>query len=194
MFQSAFKGTKAEWREAYEKADKCLYVTDENETISDFQAFDSTVALDDSQSYWRLVMTNVCSEEWFNDFILSESSETTGEPEKSDAEIWSGDLPWSVYNSTEDCTAGKDEGVLFTGSTTSLRLEPDGAHLCEADALNENGTTTTVYSKYEPVSCGSDIYEARVYTNCDADCASCGEETDSIFCKSPILTPCPIYR
>ena len=73
MFQSAFKGTKAEWKETYGKADKCLYVTDENETISDFQAFDSTVALHDSQSYWRLVMTNVCSEEWFDEFILAGS-------------------------------------------------------------------------------------------------------------------------
>ena len=191
MFQSVIKGTKDEWREAYEKADKCLQVANGNETISDFQSFDSTATLDESQSFWRSVLTNVCSEEWFDDFILSESSETTGEPEKSDAEIWSGDLTWSVYKSIEDCTVGKGEGVLFTGSTTSLRLGFDNANLCEADVLNENGTSTTVYSKWEPVNCGSDFFEARGYSNCDADCASCDEETNSSICKWPMLISLP---
>ena len=72
MCQSAFKGTKAEWREVYGGV-KCLQVTGENETNPDFRTFDSTVALDDSQSYWRTLLTNLCSEEWFDEFILSGS-------------------------------------------------------------------------------------------------------------------------
>ena len=171
-------------------------MTDANGTIFDFpQAYDSTVALHDSQSYWRSLLTNLCSADWFGEFILSESSEETGEPEKSNAEIWSGDLPWSVYKSIEDCAAGKSEAVVMSGNTTSLRLGLENANLCEADSLNgngmnENGTITTVYTKWEPANCGSDYFEAHFVLNCDADCASCNDETYGYICKSPMLTPC----
>ena len=182
---SVIKFTKSELDETYGKADKCVHMTDANGSLFDYpQAFDSTVALDDSQSYLRSLLTNVCSEEWFDAFILSESPEETGEPEKSNAEIWSGDLPWLIYQSIDDCAAGKSEGVLYSGSTTTLRLGLDNAHLCEADALDGNGTTTTVYTKWEqPANCGSDYFEARVYSNCDADCASCDEETFGSWCE-----------
>ena len=188
---SVIKFTKSELDETYGKADKCVHMTDANGSLFDYpQAFDSTVALDDSQSYWLSVLTNVCSEEWFDAFILSESSEETGEPEKSNTEIWSGELPWSVYQSIEECAADKDEGLVLSGSTTSLRLGLDDAHLCEADVLNENGTTTTNYTKWEPANCGSDYFEARGYSNCDADCSSCDDETYGYICKSPMLIPC----
>ena len=73
MSISVVKGTKAEWKKIYETADTCTYNTNANGTASAFQAFTSTVPLDDSQSYWRSVLTNVCSEEWFDEFILSGS-------------------------------------------------------------------------------------------------------------------------
>lgn len=120
--------------------------------------------------------------------VVGTASTTTASPTKE--EVWNESLPWSVYQSIDDCTAGRGEGVEYSGKTVSLRLGLDDATLCEADALNENGTATTIYTKWEPVSCGSDVFEARVYTNCDADCASCDEETYGSWCKSPMLIPC----
>ena len=121
-------------------------------------------------------------------------------PQSTNAEIWSGELPWSVYKSIEDCAAGKSEAVVASGNTTSLRLGLENANLCEADSLNgngmngngmnENGTITTVYTKWEPANCGSDYFEAHFLLNCDADCASCNDETFGYICKSPMLTPC----
>ena len=113
-------------------------------------------------------------------------------PQSTNAEIWSGNLTWLVYQSVDDCTAGKEEGVQYSGSATSLRLGLDNTNLCEADSFNDNGTTTTKgYSKWEPVDCGSNYFEARIYENCNADCVSCDYgETYGSWCKSPVLIPC----
>ena len=103
--------------------------------------------------------------------------------------LWRGDLPWSSYKSTEACTAGNDAGVEYRGSATSLRVRLDDGNLCQVDALSENGTTTMSYSKWEPVNCGSDIVEARIYYNCDDDCTGCDEEQYA-SCKSSRLISC----
>jgi len=58
-------------KEEYEQADACVSTTDANGTILEVGAFDSTVTLEDSQSYLKSLWTNVCSDEWFDEFILA---------------------------------------------------------------------------------------------------------------------------
>ena len=66
-YRSVAKDPKTELKEAYEQADACVSM-DANSPPSNF---DSTVTLEDSQSYLRSLRTNVCSDEWFDEFILA---------------------------------------------------------------------------------------------------------------------------